>query len=199
MIGDHDVILEQIALEFLGFYKGKIDGDRGPVTKAARANWELSLIRPAREISDDGLALVKAFEGLYLKAYKCPAGVWTIGFGHTGFRHKDGTVYEGRRISAEDAENLLRLDLAKFAKAVSLLVKVPLNDDEFAALVSFHFNTGALSRSTLLAMLNAGDRAGAADEFLRWNKVDGKPLAGLTRRRKSERNLFLSIRPFIVQ
>lgn len=198
MTGDHDVWLEQYALKELGFYMGKLDGSRGPVTRKARADWELSLVGTVRDVSQDGIDLVKAFEGLYLKAYRCPAGVWTIGYGHTGLRHKDGTVYEGRRISKEDAEDLLRHDLRKFAKSVSLLVKVPLTDDEFAALVSFHFNTGALSRSTLLTMLNNGDKRAAADEFLRWDKVGNRQLPGLARRRKSERNLFLSIRPFIV-
>ena len=150
-------------------------------------------------ISNEGLALVKEFEGLRLKAYRDEVGVMTIGWGHTGLQHKDGTVFQGRVITAEKAEWLLQYDMHQFEARVQTFVKVPLNPDEFSALVVFDFNTGGLGISTLLKKLNAGDRLGAADQFLRWNKAGGQVLRGLTRRRHSERNLFLGTRPFIVE
>lgn len=152
-----------------------------------------------RHISQDGLDLIKHFEGLYLTAYKCPAEVWTIGYGHTGLKHKDGTVHPGRVITQEKAEQLLRHDMQAFEKRVASLVRAPLNDDQFAALVSFDFNTGALGKRTLLKKLNAGDYVGSADELLKWTRAGGKILKGLVRRRQSERNLFLSVRPFLVK
>jgi len=149
-------------------------------------------------VSPDGLALVKEFEGLYLEAYRDEVGIPTIGWGHTGLQHRDGTVFIGRTITREKAEELLRYDLHQFEERVKTFVKVELSQDEFDALVSFDFNTGGLAKSTLLKLLNSGNRIGAADQFLRWNKAGGKVLRGLTRRRRSERNLFLGTRPFIV-
>lgn len=150
--------------------------------------------KPSRpgKVSALGLDLIKHFEGLYLNAYLCPAKVWTIGYGHTGRRHNDGTVRAGMKITKAQAEVLLASDLAaKYAPDVLRLVKVDnLKQHEFDALVSFHFNTGALGRSTLLTKLNAGDRKGAAAEFARWTRGGGKVLPGLVRRRKSERLLF---------
>lgn len=151
-----------------------------------------------RRISDDGIALVKHFEGRYLKAYQDSVDVWTIGFGHTGLTHRDGSVFRGRTITEAEAEALLRYDMGQFEARVVSFVKVLVDDDEFAALVSFDFNTGGLGRSTLLAKLNADDREGASNEFLKWDKAGGQTLRGLTRRRQSERNLFLGKRPFIV-
>lgn len=138
------------------------------------------------------LDLVKHFEGLYLKTYLCPARIFTIGYGHTGLMHNDGTVFPGRKITESEAEALLRYDLEKFSGKVARLVKVPLEQHQFDALVSFAFNVGegALSRSSLLKKLNAHNYAGAAEEFAKWNKGGGKVLSGLTRRRKAERHLF---------
>lgn len=142
-------------------------------------------------ISALGVQLVKHFEGLYLKAYLCPAKVWTIGYGHTGLKHNDGTVKKGRVITEQEAEALLFQDLnTKYAPDVSRLVKVPLDQHQFDALVSFHFNTGALGRSTLLKKLNQNDKGGAALEFEKWTKGGGKVLPGLVRRRKAEQYLF---------
>lgn len=142
-------------------------------------------------VSALGVQLVKHFEGLYLKAYLCPAKVWTIGYGHTGLKHNDGTVKKGRVITEEQAEALLMQDLnTKYAPDVRRLVKVPLEQHQFDALVSFHFNTGALGRSTLLKKLNQMDKGGAALEFLKWTKGGGKVLPGLVRRRKAEQYLF---------
>ncbi|MEO9779014.1 MAG: murein L,D-transpeptidase catalytic domain-containing protein [Paracoccaceae bacterium] len=143
------------------------------------------------QISDDGLMIVKHFEGLYLKAYADPVGVWTIGYGHTG-----DAAYSGNVISKHEAEDLLREDLRESENFVVRYVDVDLKQHQFDALVSFTFNVGggALSKSTLRKKLNDGDFESAAAEFPRWNKatVKGKKvvLAGLTRRRSSERFLF---------
>lgn len=143
-----------------------------------------------RTINQSGLEIVKHFEGLYLKAYKDPVGIWTIGYGHTGLQHKDGTVYAGRVITEAKAEELLRYDMDQFERRVESLVKVPLDDNEFSALVSFDFNTGGLHKSTLLKKLNAGDRKGAQGQFGLWVNAGGKKLAGLVRRRNAEAALF---------
>jgi lysozyme len=142
-----------------------------------------------KNISKKGIDLIKEFEGEELTAYLCPAGVWTIGVGHTG-----DDVKSGLTISAAQSEALLRKDLTRFEKGVSRLVKVPLTQHQFDALVSFAFNLGlgALGRSTLLRLLNAGDYEGAADQFKRWNKAGGRVLAGLVRRRAAEAALFRS-------
>jgi len=143
------------------------------------------------KINSVGIELVKHFEGLFLRAYLCPAKVWTIGYGHTGKTHNDGTVKRGLTISEREAESLLEFDLnTKYAPDVLRLVKVPLTQDQFNALVSFHFNTGALGKSTLLKKLNAGDYEGAAAEFRRWTRGGGRVLPGLVRRRRAERRLF---------
>lgn len=132
--------------------------------------------------------LIKSFEGLELEAYLCPADIWTIGYGHTG------NVKEGDSITKAEAEALLDKDLQTFRNGVKRLVKVPLNENQFGALVSFAYNLGlgSLQNSTLLKMLNAGDYTGAADQFLRWNKSGGKVLTGLVRRREAERAVFLT-------
>jgi lysozyme len=145
------------------------------------------------------LTLVKEFEGLSLKAYRDEVGVLTIGYGHTGYQHQDGTVYAGMTITKAQADNFLEYDMHQFEARVGALVKVPLTDDEFAALVSFDFNTGSLSTSTLLRKLNKGDYTGAADQLLRWVHAGGKVYRGLVRRRESERNLFLGKTPYIVE
>lgn len=137
--------------------------------------------------SDAGITLVKSSEGLKLVAYKCPAGIWTNGYGHTG-----PDVTPGMVITQAQADALLARDLERFEAGVARLVKVPLNQNQFDALVCFSFNLGlgALQGSTLLRLLNAGDYAGAAAQFPRWNKAGGKELPGLTRRRAAEQSLF---------
>lgn len=145
------------------------------------------------QTSDKGIALIKQFEGCKLTAYQDSVGVWTIGYGWT--KPVDGKpIRAGMTIKQETAERLLKTGLVSYESDVSRLVKVGLNQGQFDALVSFTYNLGArsLSTSTLLRKLNAGDYAGAADEFLRWNKAGGKVLNGLTRRREAERALFLS-------
>ncbi|WP_314140065.1 lysozyme [Buttiauxella noackiae] len=145
------------------------------------------------QISNNGINLIKQFEGCKLTAYQDSVGVWTIGYGWT--RPVDGIpVRVGMIIKQEVAERLLKTGLVSYESDVSRLVKVSLTQGQFDALVSFTYNLGArsLSTSTLLRKLNAGDYAGAADEFTRWNKAGGKELAGLTRRREAEKSLFLS-------
>lgn len=142
-----------------------------------------------RTTSPAGVRLIQEFEGLRLNPYLCPAGVLTVGYGHTG-----ADVVAGKAITPAEAEALLRADLGRFERAVSRLVLVPLNQDQFDALVSFAFNLGegALASSTLLRMLNAGDYAGAAAQFGRWTLANGASLPGLVRRRAAERALFLT-------
>ncbi|QJE95231.1 lysozyme [Luteolibacter luteus] len=148
-------------------------------------------------INSRGLELVKHFEGCYLTAYPDSVGVWTIGYGHTGLTHEDGTVKRGRTITQAEAEQLLQHDLDYFANRVRKGTTVPLSEDQFAALVSFDFNTGGYLRSHLRKLLNRGDYAGAAEQLLLWDKAGGRTLSGLTRRRRSERKLFLGLTPFI--
>ena len=145
------------------------------------------------QTSEKGIALIKEFEGCKLTAYQDSVGVWTIGYGWT--QPVDGKLIRaGMTIKQETAERLLKTGLVSYESDVSRLVKVGVTQGQFDALVSFTYNLGArsLSTSTLLRKLNAGDYAGAADEFLRWNKAGGKVLNGLTRRREAERALFLS-------
>jgi GH24 family phage-related lysozyme (muramidase) len=146
-------------------------------------------------ISDAGLDLIKRFEGYHdrlpdgsCRAYLCPAKVVTIGFGCTE-GVKMGDVW-----TAEQAEAALRREIAKHEAAVVRLVTVELNQNERDALISFSYNvgSGALSRSTLLKKLNAGDRKGAAGQFKLWNKGGGRVLRGLVDRRAREATLFMT-------
>ena len=134
--------------------------------------------------SQRGLDLIKEFEGLYLQAYRCPAGVLTIGYGHTSVAGEPKVV-AGMKITKQEAEDILRRDLAAVEADVGRLVKVPLTQNQFDALVSFQFNTGGLGRSSALKRLNAGNYADVPAALLLWNKAAGKVLAGLTRRRKA--------------
>lgn len=144
-------------------------------------------------INSAGSGLIKLFEGLALEAYKDVVGIWTIGYGHTG-----GDVHQGLTISESQAGRLLNGDVSRFETAVSRLVKVPLNSNEFSALVCLAFNIGDgnLSMSTLLRRLNAEDRLGAASAFEWWNKarINGRlvVLPGLERRRSAEKALFVT-------
>ncbi|CAO3445692.1 Phage lysozyme R (EC 3.2.1.17) [Azospirillum argentinense] len=143
-----------------------------------------------RDIHPDALALVRHFESLYLKAYLCPAGVPTIGYGHTA------GVRMGQTINGLQAEVFLRTDMADAAAAVDRLVTVPLTAQQRGALASFVFNlgAGALRDSTLLRLLNQRDYDGAAAEFPKWvyATVNGvkKQLDGLKKRRAAEADLF---------
>lgn len=141
------------------------------------------------KISQRGLDTIKAFEGLELKAYYDAVGIITIGYGSTGPHVKPGLV-----ITPSEAEDLLRKDVTRFEACVEKQVTAPINQNQFDALVSFAFNLGCgnLASSTLLRKLNAKDYAGAAEQFLVWNRAGGRVLPGLTRRREAEKALFLS-------
>ena len=147
-----------------------------------------------RMINETGMELVKGFEGCKLQSYRCPAGVWTIGYGHTK------EIKANQTITQEQAEELLRKDLEECSGFVDQLVKVPLTDNQFSALVSFVFNVGRgnLLSSTLLSKLNAGDYDSAPKELARWNKATDpnngtkKILPGLVRRRAAEAELWLT-------
>lgn len=139
--------------------------------------------------SERGIALIKGFETLQLKAYPDPGTggePWTIGFGHTG------GVKEGDEIDEDQADEYLRADLAKFERCVTKYVTVDLTQKQFDALVCFTFNVGcgSLQGSTLLKLINAEDFDQAAEQFARWNRAGGKVLAGLTKRRAAEAELF---------
>lgn len=143
--------------------------------------------------SENGINLIKQFEGCRLTAYQDSVGVWTIGYGWT--QPVDGKpVGKGMTITQQKADDLLKQGVVQYENGVNSLVKVQLNQNQFDALVDFAYNLGvnALKGSTLLKKLNTGDYAGAANEFTKWNKAGGKELAGLTRRREAEKSLFLS-------
>jgi len=151
--------------------------------------------RYVMQISDNGVNFIKRFEGLRLTAYLDVAGVPTIGYGHTHTVTRADAA-SGMTISEETAEYLLRVDLKRYERRVRSYVKVPLNQNEFDALVSFDFNTGALHRSTALLRLNRGEREDAAEALTWWNRatIDGRKVEvlGLVRRRRAERELFLA-------
>ena len=136
-----------------------------------------------------GLALIKSFEGCELTAYQDVAGIWTIGWGHT-------PSHSGQTVTQAQADALLVADLHVAENVVNASVSRSCSPNQFAAMVSFEFNTGSLTQSSVLRLFNAGDIPGAADAFLLWNKatVGGElvPVAGLTRRRGAERALFLT-------
>ena len=142
------------------------------------------------------IALIKQFEGLRTTAYKCPAGVWTIGYGHTEGVKKGDVVTQGV------AERLLVRDLEIFAVNLNramLAGEVTVTQNQFDALASFAYNVGLnnLIKSTLWGYLQEGNDQAAADEFLKWNKATNSEgekvvLKGLTLRREAERKLFLS-------
>lgn len=131
---------------------------------------------------------ISSFEGCKLTAYKCAAGVWTIGYGHTK------GVREGDTCTKELADEWLVDDIRETQLLLAHYVNVPVTQNEFVALVSLAFNVGvgALMKSKLLRKLNSGDREGAAEEFLDFDLANGQRVAGLTRRRKAEHDLFLT-------
>lgn len=155
-------------------------------------------------VSEKGIKILKEFEGCVLYAYDDLDGFYphkktnsnskikgtlTIGYGHTG-----SDVYKGQEITPEEAEKLLKMDLIIHCNNVNKLVKVPLNQNQFDALVCLEYNIGygQFSKSTLLKKLNEKNYKGAAEQFLVWNKSGGKVLNGLVKRRTKERLLFLS-------
>ena len=130
-----------------------------------------------------GLNLIKQFEGCRLTAYRCPAGVWTIGYGHTG------NVAAGQTITQAEADRQLVSDVEKYEKQVNKYFdKYRWNQNEFDALVSFAFNVGSIDQ---LTAKGTRSRTVIAEKILLYNKAAGKVLAGLTKRRKAEQELFL--------
>ena len=141
----------------------------------------------AMTYSQDGLNLTKSFESCRLTAYLDSVGVPTIGWGHTS------GVHMGMTCTQAQADQWLQEDVQSSVKAVNAMVKVPLTQQQFDALVDFTFNLGAgnLEHSTLLRLLNAGDYTGAANEFDKWDRAGGQVLPGLLRRRQAEKDMFL--------
>ena len=158
------------------------------------------------KISEAGIQLIKSFEGCHNQPYKCPALLYTIGYGHVLYPEQarlktpERSAYplrtEHNRVFANDEiDTLLEQDLQRFENGVSRLCPASADSQpQFDALVSFSFNVGLgnLQSSTLRMKYNRGDYDGAANEFLKWNKSSGKVLQGLVRRREAERVLFLS-------
>lgn len=142
-------------------------------------------------ISENGIEFIRQLEGEKLTAYPDIVGIWTIGVGHTGF--VDGKpVARGMAITKEKSKELLTADLKLFESAVNDAVKVTLTQNQFDALVSLAFNIGegAFARSTLVNKLNAGDKKGAAEQFLVWKNAGGRVSQGLLNRRQKEKAMF---------
>jgi lysozyme len=144
------------------------------------------------KINEAGLTLIKSFESLELQSYPDPATSaepWTVGYGHTG-----PEVHPGMTITEAEADAILAADVQAVEHCVSEAVGQHVNENEFSSCVSLAFNIGckAFRASTLARMLREGQNEAAADQFLRWNKAAGREMAGLTRRRRAERELFLS-------
>jgi len=144
--------------------------------------------------SKEGIDLIKEFESLELSAYPDPATggePWTIGYGHTSMAGPP-KVFKGLRVTATEAEYILQRDLTKYEGGVERLVKVPLTQNQFDALVSFAFNCGvdALKKSTLLKRVNANAFDAVPAELMKWTKANGKEMKGLVRRRRAEAALW---------
>lgn len=139
------------------------------------------------KVSSAGINLIKEFEGVRLKSYKCPAGVWTVGVGHTSAAGPP-KVGPGMEITNAQAMKILAQDLGQFENGIDTMVKVPLTQNQFDALVSFTYNVGlgAFQKSTLLKKLNAGQYDAVPAELMKWTKAGGKELPGLVRRRRAE-------------
>jgi lysozyme len=143
------------------------------------------------EISQHGINLIKEFEGFVPKAYICPAGKLSIGYGHV---IKGGEKFPSSGISESEAQELLESDLEWVYEAIIDNVKVELRQCEFDALCSFIYNLGGTNfkKSTLLKFINQSDFERAAGQFIKWVNVNGKPSEGLKRRRLAEKQLFIS-------
>ena len=143
-------------------------------------------------INDAGKELIKSFEGLRLKAYKCSANKDTIGYGNTFY--EDGRLVKpGDAITLERANKMFDFILGKFANKTKAVIKSDVNENQLAALVSFAYNCGVanLMNSTLLKKVNANpDDQSIVDEFKKWNKAAGKVLPGLVKRREAEAKLY---------
>ncbi len=158
------------------------------------------------KISEAGIQLIKSFEGCHRSPYRCPAALWTIGYGHVLYpdqarlKTPERTAYplnaeHNRTFEYDEIDSILEKDLERFeAGVLRLCPSAADSQSQFDAIVSFSFNVGLgnLQASTLRMKYNRGEFEGAADEFLKWRKSNGVVLAGLVRRREAERALFLS-------
>ena len=144
--------------------------------------------------STKGIDLLKRYEGFSSKPYLCPANVWTIGYGSTRLADGKAVTKDTPKITYDEGTKLLEITLEQFERAVDAAVHVAVNQNQYDAMVSLCYNIGVgnFSKSTLIKLLNNGNSIAAAQEFLRWNKVKGKPITGLTKRREEEMKLFLS-------
>lgn len=143
--------------------------------------------------NQEGLDLIKRFEGFRAAAYKCPAGVWTIGYGHTSAAGEP-RVSAGNKITLSEGEEILKSDLIKYENAViKALNGTEVTSNQFSALVSLCYNigAGALAKSSIIRGILKGDISYAADRFRAFNRGGGRVLNGLVRRREAERELFL--------
>ena len=145
------------------------------------------------KVSDDCIKMIKHHEGVRLKPYKDPIGLWTVGVGHLIGDGKTLPIEWFRTFTMDEVDELLKKDLQRFERGVLRLCPNYLTQSRFDALVSFAFNVGLgnLQASTLRQKHNRNDILGAAKEFLRWNKAGGKVFRGLTIRRQDESNLYL--------
>lgn len=147
------------------------------------------------KLSQRGLELIKSFEGLSLVPYVCAGGINTIGYGNTYYTNGKKVSLQDPKITALQAEELLRNSLSTYEKAVDSFCRDDISQSQFDALVSFCYNvgTGNLQKSTLIKKVNANPKdVTIADEFIKWNKAKGTVLKGLTRRRQAEANLYFS-------
>jgi|TARA_Y100001938_G_scaffold144387_1_gene218869 lysozyme len=144
-------------------------------------------------MTDEGLDLIKLYEGYSSSPYLCPAQHWTIGYGAIWGMDDKRVTEDHPDINEDQADYLLRRDVKKSEMAVLRHIRVPLEDGQFNALCSFVFNlgSGALQSSTLRRKINRGDYIGAANEFPRWVYAGGRRLKGLVRRREHERSMFM--------
>ena len=147
------------------------------------------------QMTEEGLALIRRFEGFRGEAYRCPAGVWTIGYGHTS-QAGPPKVRAGMVISEAEARAILATDAAMFAEGVQKALTREVSAAQFSALVSFAFNVGigAFRRSSVLKAVNAGDFTAVPERLKLWVKADGRRLEGLVRRRAAEAELFATRR-----
>ena len=147
------------------------------------------------KISQKGLDLIKRFEGLSLKPYKCPAGIWTIGYGNTYYPSGTKVKETDPAITQAKADELLRFLVQSYEKSVDTFCRDDISQNQFDSLVSFAYNCGVnnLKSSTLLKKVNTNPKdVSIADEFLKWNKAAGRVLVGLTKRRQAEADLYFS-------
>lgn len=145
------------------------------------------------KVTSAGLELIKAFEGFRAAAYRCPAGVWTVGYGHTSLAGEPA-VTPGMKVTRAEAAAILSRDVTAFTAGVERLVTISLGANQFSALVSFAYNVGLgnFRDSSVLKSVNAGDFDAVPRRLALWNKAGGRVLAGLVHRRAAESALFMA-------